>query len=169
MVCRSLESRATHLTTRIIFLLSHAAIRYCAPRSSSCRLHQLHRSGTIISGTVWGRWTSRRDVADHRSQLYRSAARQPHNAASFRNPWARKKRCVGPPWKSAWSRLSRASDQTRQFFYVRNFDSDRWPCGNPDLGFKDTDGSPAKGLITPFKLQIRRRRIVRNDAASART
>ena len=33
------------------------------------------------------------------------------------------------------------------FLYVRNFESDRWPCGNPDLGLKDTDASPAKSLI----------------------
>ena len=33
------------------------------------------------------------------------------------------------------------------FLYVRNFESDRWPCGNPDLGLKDTDASPTKSLI----------------------
>ncbi len=31
-------------------------------------------------------------------------------------------------------------------FYVHNFAPDRWPCGNPDLGFKDTDASPSKTL-----------------------
>ena len=34
------------------------------------------------------------------------------------------------------------------FLYIRNFEPDRWPCGNPELGFKDTDGSPTKSLIT---------------------
>jgi N-sulfoglucosamine sulfohydrolase len=30
--------------------------------------------------------------------------------------------------------------------YVRNFEPDRWPCGNP-LGFIDTDASPTKTLV----------------------
>ena len=34
------------------------------------------------------------------------------------------------------------------FFYVRNFAPDRWPCGNPELGLKDTDASPSKTLMT---------------------
>jgi len=33
------------------------------------------------------------------------------------------------------------------FLYVHNFEADRWPCGNPDLGLKDTDDSPTKSLI----------------------
>jgi N-sulfoglucosamine sulfohydrolase len=33
------------------------------------------------------------------------------------------------------------------FLYVRNFEADRWPCGNPDLGLKDTDASPTKSFI----------------------
>ena len=33
-------------------------------------------------------------------------------------------------------------------FYVRNFEPDRWPCGNPELGTKDTDASPSKTLAT---------------------
>ncbi len=33
------------------------------------------------------------------------------------------------------------------FLFVRNFEPDRWPCGDPDLGLKDTDDSPAKRLI----------------------
>lgn len=31
--------------------------------------------------------------------------------------------------------------------FVRNFEPDRWPCGNPELGLKDTDDSPTKRLI----------------------
>ncbi len=31
-------------------------------------------------------------------------------------------------------------------FYIHNFASDRWPCGNPELGLKDTDASPSKTL-----------------------
>ncbi|NJN05209.1 MAG: sulfatase-like hydrolase/transferase [Rhodobacteraceae bacterium] len=31
--------------------------------------------------------------------------------------------------------------------YIHNFEPDRWPCGDPDIGFKDTDASPTKKLI----------------------
>lgn len=31
--------------------------------------------------------------------------------------------------------------------YIHNFAPDRWPCGDPDLGLKDTDASPTKALI----------------------
>lgn len=33
------------------------------------------------------------------------------------------------------------------FLYVHNFAPDRWPCGNPELGLKDTDAGPTKKLI----------------------
>jgi len=33
------------------------------------------------------------------------------------------------------------------YLFVRNFESDRWPCGNPELGLKDTDDSPTKRMI----------------------
>jgi len=33
-------------------------------------------------------------------------------------------------------------------FYVHNLEPDRWPCGNPELGFSDTDASPSKTLAT---------------------
>ena len=33
------------------------------------------------------------------------------------------------------------------FFYVHNFAPDLWPCGNEDLGFKDTDASPTKKFV----------------------
>jgi arylsulfatase A-like enzyme len=33
------------------------------------------------------------------------------------------------------------------FLYVHNFAPDRWPCGDPDLGLKDTDAGPTKKLI----------------------
>ena len=33
------------------------------------------------------------------------------------------------------------------FLYLHNFAPDRWPCGNPELGLKDTDASPTKSLI----------------------
>lgn len=34
------------------------------------------------------------------------------------------------------------------FFYIHNFAPDRWPCGNPELGLKDTDASPTKSLLS---------------------
>jgi arylsulfatase A-like enzyme len=33
------------------------------------------------------------------------------------------------------------------YLYVHNFAPDRWPCGNPELGLKDTDAGPTKKLI----------------------
>jgi hypothetical protein len=33
------------------------------------------------------------------------------------------------------------------FLFVRNFAPDRWPCGDVDLGLKDTDAGPTKSLI----------------------
>ncbi len=33
------------------------------------------------------------------------------------------------------------------FFYIRNFAPDRWPCGNPELGLTDTDPGPTKAWI----------------------
>ncbi len=32
-------------------------------------------------------------------------------------------------------------------FYNRNFEPDRWPCGNPELGLKDTDKGPAMNFM----------------------
>ncbi len=33
------------------------------------------------------------------------------------------------------------------WLYLHNFEPDRWPCGNVELGLKDTDASPTKALI----------------------
>jgi N-sulfoglucosamine sulfohydrolase len=33
------------------------------------------------------------------------------------------------------------------FLYLRNFEPDRWPAGNPETGYLDTDGGPTKTLI----------------------
>lgn len=35
-----------------------------------------------------------------------------------------------------------------KFLYVRNFKPDRWPAGDPQYGFLNTDGSPVKSLLT---------------------
>lgn len=32
-------------------------------------------------------------------------------------------------------------------FYIHNFAPERWPCGDPGLGLKDTDASPTKSFI----------------------
>src|SRR5207253_1817442 len=37
--------------------------------------------------------------------------------------------------------------RTPQYLYVHNFAPDRWPCGNPETGYQDTDDSPTKSLI----------------------
>ncbi len=31
-----------------------------------------------------------------------------------------------------------------RYVYMHNFEPDRWPCGNPETGYLDTDGSPTK-------------------------
>ncbi|NBC64148.1 MAG: sulfatase-like hydrolase/transferase [Bacteroidetes bacterium] len=33
------------------------------------------------------------------------------------------------------------------FLYLRNFEEDRWPVGNPETGYLNTDGSPTKSFI----------------------
>ncbi len=33
------------------------------------------------------------------------------------------------------------------FFYAKNYEPDRWPSGNPETGYLDTDGSPTKTEI----------------------
>ncbi|MEZ6126466.1 MAG: sulfatase [Planctomycetaceae bacterium] len=33
------------------------------------------------------------------------------------------------------------------YLYIRNLAPERWPCGDPDLGLKDTDASPTKKLV----------------------
>jgi N-sulfoglucosamine sulfohydrolase len=34
-----------------------------------------------------------------------------------------------------------------QYLYLHNFEPKRWPAGNPETGYLDTDGSPTKSLI----------------------
>lgn len=36
---------------------------------------------------------------------------------------------------------------TSTHLYLRNYEPDRWPAGNPETGYLDTDGSPVKTLI----------------------
>jgi hypothetical protein len=37
--------------------------------------------------------------------------------------------------------------RTKDFFYSHNFEPDRWPCGNPETNFQDTDDTPTKSLV----------------------
>jgi arylsulfatase A-like enzyme len=36
---------------------------------------------------------------------------------------------------------------TAEHLYLRNYEPSRWPAGNPETGYLDTDGSPTKSLI----------------------
>jgi hypothetical protein len=36
---------------------------------------------------------------------------------------------------------------TRNHLYLHNYEPTRWPAGNPETGYLDTDGSPTKSLI----------------------
>jgi arylsulfatase A-like enzyme len=36
---------------------------------------------------------------------------------------------------------------TDDYLYLHNFEPDRWPVGNPETGYLNTDGSPTKTLI----------------------
>lgn len=37
--------------------------------------------------------------------------------------------------------------RTRDYLYVRNFEPDRWPAGNPETGYRNVDDSPSKTLL----------------------
>ena len=36
---------------------------------------------------------------------------------------------------------------TKEYIYLHNFEPDRWPAGNPETGYLNTDGSPTKTYI----------------------
>lgn len=36
---------------------------------------------------------------------------------------------------------------TEDYIYLHNFETDRWPAGNPETGYLNTDGSPTKTVI----------------------
>ena len=46
---------------------------------------------------------------------------------------------------------------TDRHVYLRNFTPDRWPSGNPETGYLDTDGGATKSLI------LREHRVHRDD------
>lgn len=37
------------------------------------------------------------------------------------------------------------------YLYLRNFEPERWPVGNPETGYLNTDGSPTKTLISTLR------------------
>jgi arylsulfatase A-like enzyme len=37
--------------------------------------------------------------------------------------------------------------RTREFFYVRNYEPDRWPAGNPETGYRNCDPGPTKEFL----------------------
>ena len=37
--------------------------------------------------------------------------------------------------------------RTPEYLYVRNFEPDRWPAGNPETGYRNVDGGPTKELL----------------------
>ncbi len=47
---------------------------------------------------------------------------------------------------NGWGYPVRALHQG-DFVYMHNFEPDRWPCGNPEAGFMDTDWGPTKSAI----------------------
>ena len=38
-----------------------------------------------------------------------------------------------------------------KYVYMHNFEPDRWPCGNPETSYRDTDGSPTKSATLNHK------------------
>jgi hypothetical protein len=44
---------------------------------------------------------------------------------------------------------------TATHLYLRNYEPSRWPAGNPETGYLDTDGSPTKSLILDLGRQNR--------------
>jgi hypothetical protein len=45
---------------------------------------------------------------------------------------------------------------TADYLYLRNYEPSRWPAGNPETGYLDTDGSPTKSLILELGRKDRR-------------
>ncbi|WP_221409095.1 sulfatase family protein [Reichenbachiella versicolor] len=45
--------------------------------------------------------------------------------------------------KNGWSYPVRSLHKG-DYVYMHNFEPDRWPCGEPETGYRDTDGSPTK-------------------------
>ncbi len=57
---------------------------------------------------------------------------------------AKERHDIGRP--NDWGYPVRAV-RTREFLYVRNYEPDRWPAGNPETGYTNVDNSPSKEFI----------------------
>lgn len=44
---------------------------------------------------------------------------------------------------------------TNEFLYLKNYEPTRWPAGNPETGYLDTDGSPTKSAIIDLGRKVR--------------
>jgi len=40
------------------------------------------------------------------------------------------------------------------YLYIRNFETDRWPAGNPETGYLNSDGSPTKTVILEARREL---------------
>jgi arylsulfatase A-like enzyme len=45
------------------------------------------------------------------------------------------------------------------FLYIKNYEPDRWPTGNPETGFRDTDDSPTKSVILQMEAEKKNKRL----------
>ena len=52
------------------------------------------------------------------------------------------------PWQ-----IEAGANHQNVFLYVNNFEPDRWPCGNIELGLKETDRSPTKLLLMEMGME----------------
>lgn len=57
---------------------------------------------------------------------------------------AKERHDLGRPYD--WGYPVRAI-RTREWLYVRNYEPDRWPAGNPETGYRNVDDSPTKSLL----------------------
>jgi arylsulfatase A-like enzyme len=58
---------------------------------------------------------------------------------------AKERHDIGRP--NDWGYPVRAM-RTKEYLYVRNYEPDRWPAGNPETGYTNVDDSPTKRWLT---------------------
>ena len=66
------------------------------------------------------------------------------NGMPFPRIKGRERNDVGQPDDQGYPIRGIISDK---FLYLRNFNPERWPTGNPETGYMDCDGSPTKSII----------------------
>ena len=93
-----------------------------------------------ISGTSW------RPIFDS-SQSGRVVANRDHVLIG------KERNDVGRPNDVGYPIRGMVNDE---FLYLYNFEPSRWPAGNPETGYLDTDGSPTKTLILELGRKERR-------------